>query len=278
MPYGLRDTSTKPVIGTTDFTISVTNQDNNPQATPVIELVEGQKSDIQVQLYDSNGNYLSIPDNHTVSLKVTNRPLSWSITKTGTVEDEDTGLVKFSFTSSNTETVGIFDSFLYVTNSDAAIVFSCKYFLVINGGLESNGAGPIGIADIRMFLRDSNPTDNTLLMSFEFSDSEIVSAIRLCIDQFNHTFFPHTSYTPSSFPYRYPWIKGACGHLLQIASNAYARNNLKYNAGDGSVDDKNKMQEYMTLANLYTAEWREFIEVVKRDLSIKRSWGISRGV
>ena len=97
--------------------------------------------------------------------------------------------------------------------------------------------------------------------------------MRLPIDEFNEKYQPKTRYSPRSFPFRYHWLRATSGYLLEIAARGYARDRLAYSAGGVSVDDKNKMQDYMLLGKDLLAEWRQFIKETKVEMNVAQGWG-----
>jgi hypothetical protein len=124
-------------------------------------------------------------------------------------------------------------------------------------------------------MRDVCITQNILINALEFSDEEIITAIKKPVDEFNALYQPKTSYTVSSFPgrWRFFWMNAVIGYLLRIAALSYSRNHLPYSTGGISVDDKNKANEYLTQSSMYLGEWRDFIKNTKLEINIGNGFG-----
>jgi len=124
-------------------------------------------------------------------------------------------------------------------------------------------------AEIRMALRDECPSDNFLLDELEFTDAEIMWAIRRPIDEWNETPPPvYNNMTPMTFPYRYHWVGAVIGELYLSAAAHYRRNRLPYNAAGMAVDDKNKSNEYETIGQNRRQEWVQWMKHKKIELNV----------
>lgn len=200
------------------------------------------------------------------------RPLAET---TATATTAATGRVSFTVPSCVASAAGIYRFEVALVQDEACceILFSDSGVLIVEDGMwgdQNQQGGPPSLEDIRMALRDRG-VENDLLQDVEFDDAEIVHCLVAPVRQFNETPPPLTIFTTSSFPYRYHWTLAAAGELLRIAAHHYLRNKLQAQSGQLSVDDKNKNQEYMQLAELYRREWMEFI--VQRKVSLNATQG-----
>lgn len=138
--------------------------------------------------------------------------------------------------------------------------------------VRSNG---LTIAEVRYALMDRCPVDNFLLDNVEFDDSIIMWAMRRPIDKWNESapILRRYTYTPANFPWRYYWVNGVMGELLKAAGRNYSRNNLRYQGGGLSVNDKDKAQEYMAFGNELQAEYDDWMMRTKIALNASQAWG-----
>lgn len=182
---------------------------------------------------------------------------------TGTVTSAETGVVEFDVGTDATNVPGIFLAEAAVFNGDGDIVFVNQFYLVVNRGitglrLEQNG--PPSIAEIRLHLRDSDAKENELLEAVQFDLAEIALAIERPILYWNETPPPISQrYTTDTFPFRYHWLEAIVGQLYMMAAHWYRRNQMPYQAGNVSVDDMNKSQEYEQIGQLRWKTYREWV-------------------
>ncbi|MFC1453579.1 hypothetical protein ACFLQL_00175 [Verrucomicrobiota bacterium] len=127
--------------------------------------------------------------------------------------------------------------------------------------------------DIRIWLRDTDPTANKLLDDYEFTPEEIRTAMTLCVDYFNETHPMVAYYDYDKFPYRYHLLMGTCANLLFIAANAYRRNKLKYSIPGGAIDDQNKDPEYDKAGERLWKQYKEWVMITKRTININQGFG-----
>ncbi len=275
-----RDTSSPMVTGASNLNLQNAPNDTDPSIKPVIEVMSGQKTGIDIQLFDSSGSAITIPESGvTVKFHAATSPKRYSFTKTVDITGHAEGKVSFTLKSSNTARPGIYDSILYAQDSNGDILANTGYWLIINKDPFSNTklGGPVSLAEVRLFLRDNNRGRNLLLGDFEFGDHEIIAAMMMPINEFNETNPPRTNYTPSTFPYRYHWIKATAGYLLESAANRYERNRLSYRADDVMIDDQAKAETYLGISSRYLDEWKNFVREEKYRLNVSNFWGSTRG-
>lgn len=122
---------------------------------------------------------------------------------------------------------------------------------------------PISIAEIRLMNRDLDPDANELLLTYEFDDTEIAFAIMRPVDEWNEALPPVKTYTAATFPYREHWRKATIGYLMRTAGRKYLRDDLQYNAGGLSIDDRKKHETYNRLATELINEWRAWMKAEK---------------
>lgn len=127
--------------------------------------------------------------------------------------------------------------------------------------------------EVRIFLRDADPSANILLDDFEFTAEEIRTAMNLAVDKWNDT--PPDIYRMDydHFPYRSILLLGVASNLLYMAARRYARNSLQINAGGTSVNDQAKAAEYDQASERLRQEYLQAIRMKKRELNTGLGWG-----
>jgi hypothetical protein len=139
-----------------------------------------------------------------------------------------------------------------------------------------SGTGPITIPEIRLGLDDLEMSEVSLLDGQEFSDVQILYAIRQVVDMWNETLPPVALYSTENFPFRYHWIKGTIAHLYRMRAHKYRRNQLAYSAGGVTIDDQNKSAEYQAIADQLMQELKEWMrnEKVRQNMSMAWATGL----
>lgn len=127
--------------------------------------------------------------------------------------------------------------------------------------------------EVRIFLRDTDPSANILIDDYEFSSEEIRTAMNMAMDRWND--MPPDIYRGDydAFPYRSIFLLGVSSYLLSIAANRYRRNSLQINAGGTSVNDQEKAGQYDQAAARLRDEYLQMIRMKKRELNSELGWG-----
>ena len=195
----------------------------------------------------------------------------------GTVVNPALGQVQATLTAAIVQNPGVFYAEFGITSPvDGSLVFSNTFFLFIEpsqfGALQS-GTGPLTIAEIRLYLRDVDPVGNLWLASFEWDVAEIAACILRPIREFNEAPPPLTvQFNTKTFPYRDNWTRGAAGYMLRLAADWYRRVHLPYQAGNLSIDDKNKFQIYDERGKELIEEWRKWMTWKKIELNCNAAY------
>ena len=128
--------------------------------------------------------------------------------------------------------------------------------------------------DVRIWLRDNDPSANLLLDDFEFSAEEIRTAMTLAIDYYNDQPPYIGNYDYDKFPYRSKLLCGTCANLLFMAANRFRRNALQYNAGGLTVADQSKYTQYDQAGSRLWQEYTTWVTMHKRSVNIENGWAI----
>lgn len=200
----------------------------------------------------------------------------------GTIVDPDQGKVVFHIDHRHTSCIGVFLAEVALFRGDLNMD-SWKLYVMVEPsvfGVGYTGDGMITIPEVRLALNDEMPSDNYLLDACEFRDAQILAAIRYPIDLWNSLlpFDPGYRFNLQNFPYRYPWLRCATGHLLEMAAHSYRRNDLPTSAGGVTVRDKAKAPEYEAKGKELILEFRQWAQDFKASMSVRDCWGtISSG-
>jgi len=251
--------------------------------TPSIRMSQGQQITHSIIVRDIDGNAVDL-DDYVTGTYLNSSSSSWSIepnnrldvkmavsqamnsstteyTLTGTITDRDTGAVDFLFTPTETSKHGIFTASVGVFYDDILRHQIMFYIEIAPTNFSTNSTGPISIAEVRMDLMDVCPDANYLLDDLEFTDADIVHAMRKAVDVYNDALPPIGGYTYDSFPFRSLHLKGTVTYLLKAIAHKYRRNALHYSAGGIAIKDQEKHSEYYNIAK---HEEKEYLEMVER--------------
>ena len=201
----------------------------------------------------------------------------WKIEKRLRVEDAAQGLFSFTFTAKDYEQgfrrcAGVYLAEVVLKDDHNVTRLSEFRYLQVAPTLEYMNEGAITIPEIRMALLDFG-CSNTLLDDVEFTDTEIMFAIRRPIDRWNETTPNLILYSPATFPWREHWMIGTVGYLLRMAAHKYRRNNLTYQASGMSVADQDKFNQYEAIAKDRIAEYDEWMRNKKIEINVANAYG-----
>lgn len=127
--------------------------------------------------------------------------------------------------------------------------------------------------DVRRILRDF-PEANNLLDDYEFSPEEIRTSMTLAVDEWNDMPPSLINYTVDDFPFRSIYLRATLAYLMRTAAYAFARNNLSYTAGGGSVADQDKAPIYHKTADQLLGQALDQMRQKKNEINLDAAWGI----
>lgn len=193
----------------------------------------------------------------------------------GTWDPVNRGVVVFELDESTTSQPGVYlcDVGHFVADTHLIETWPCYLMVEANAFDALAGDGPLTVAELRMGLLDFAPDEVSLLDSMEFSDNQLIHAIKRVVDIWNEAPPDVGYYSVQTFPYRHNWIVGATGILFDMAATKYRRNYLAYSAGGVSIDDKTKAQEYQQAGAARMAEFRDWMAREKMRYQIITGWG-----
>jgi len=141
--------------------------------------------------------------------------------------------------------------------------------------MPTGNTGYITEMDVRIWMRDADPSGNLLLNDFEFGTEEIRTAATLAVDYWNETppSLSGAQYTMYNFPYRYHHLMGTTANLLFIAAHLFRRNRLPSQISGGTVDDQNKFNEYDSAGARLWEQYKQWCALKKREINTQRGWG-----
>lgn len=174
---------------------------------------------------------------------------------------------------------GVYVAEIGILNEDEELIgLNRCYVLVRKNSWAATGTpkGPPDLDSIRLSLRDNDFVDNELIDAYGFDLAEICTAITQSVLRWNETppDLARARYNTQTFPYRDIWLVGIRAYLFNLAEEYYRRNHLQYNAGNTSIDDKNRHREY---GQAFLSTTKQFIDEVQRKkvaLNIAGGFGI----
>lgn len=125
---------------------------------------------------------------------------------------------------------------------------------------------------IRLFLSDT-PEANRLLRTEESSDSQILLAMGMVLDDWNISDPSRRTFTYDTFPSLNMMLYGSMIHLLRMAGIYNSRNKLNYSAGGLTVNLHDKGQEYMSWLAQIKAEYEQQKVALLRRMNISNALG-----
>lgn len=139
----------------------------------------------------------------------------------------------------------------------------------ISSDLSQRNLGPPTLEEIRLSMRDNAPADNMLLDDVEFDAAEISQAVLRPVRRWNEIPPPiQPLMTTKTFPFREMWLLGIQAYLFEMVSHHYRRNQLAYNAGGVSLDDKNKEKQYREASMQLMQQFNEMLRAKKMEINI----------
>lgn len=255
---------------------------------PFLSVVTGSNATLTIELKTQvdGGDPVDLSGVDHVQFVAKEMPFTpeYYVNQGATIVDGTGGVVSVTLTPDQLKYAGIWPASLITcstpatSNTPGEIIEEFSCWLYVKRSLTSliDDNRPITIPEIRMALRDTSPSYNTLLEDLEFSDEEIVYAMMRPIEEWNEG-TPHLeqyTYTPGTFPFRENWRKATIGYLLKTAAYHYQRNYVPYSAAGVSFDDKNKARQYFETGEQALNEWRQFVLSKKRELNMGLCFGV----
>lgn len=205
------------------------------------------------------------------------------------VNNGQAGEVRVNLTPKDTHRPGVyFGEFAMIecknpledpVTDDTIVVFSNKIYVIIGRNLWNNRmngmapAGPPSISEIRMHLRDTDPSESYLLDNVAFSDEEIAQCIYMPVQYWNEIPPPIGIHNTNTFPYRYHWLMAIAGYLFLMVAEQQRRNNLTYSAGGVQVNDQNREPNYEKAAQTRLQEFKDFVTRKKSEINLENAYG-----
>jgi len=128
--------------------------------------------------------------------------------------------------------------------------------------------------EVRLFLQDREEL-NPLLLGIRFTPEMIEQAMINTVDYYNLMNPPlGHMYSIESFPYRSLLLLGTAAYLLRSGAINEAANQLSYSADGIQVNDKDKAQIFMSLAQNLQQEFKELGQQIKMNQNIAQIYGV----
>lgn len=198
---------------------------------------------------------------------------------TGDILDFAAGDVLFHLIPEQLQQAGIYDAAIGLFRGEV-LQQQWPLYLSIEQSLfsatqSSSKRGVISIPEIRLSLRDLDPSFNDVMEELEFKDAEIMACIRRPVDMWNEflPFEPQLQFRYDNFPFRGNWLRAATGYLLEIAAHWYRRNDIPISAGGVQIQDRNKHLTYEPKAQELISDFQTWGKQYKAALSARMAFG-----
>lgn len=260
--------------------------------TPVIRMSQEEKREINIVLRDENGNAVDLTELIEVEYGSSSsaaggsgdleirlaashclNATSVSFEMIGKVTDIENGGVRFKFKPAFNATPGIFVASIGVFSLGYLKFQQMFYLEFMPTNFTLSTGGPITVPEVRMEMMDMCPDANYLLDELEFTDAEIIHAMRWYVDRFNEMNPPIGGYAYDAFPFRAMWMTGTAAHLLKMVAHRYRRNALRYNAGGISIQDQEKWKDYEQIADHEETKALDWAHDKKIAMNIRAGYG-----
>lgn len=248
---------------------------------PVIETLDKAYRDWRVFLKEDPGESSAPIDLTGVTkvlfvVKETNRHDTVTLNKEAFVMNPTEGLIYLEILPGEIPCPGLwYGAFQLYNDSDYLIgEYVCRV-MVNRSAMSTARWTPLMVSEVREFLMDRCSEDNRLLLSKQFTNSQIINAMATAVDEWNDTPPSLGYYSPVTFPWPRPLMIGTAAQLLQSLSFNQVRNNATYQGGNLTVSDSDKGPAYAQMAEQLKGEWRTWIASKKREINIAQGWGSS---
>ena len=133
---------------------------------------------------------------------------------------------------------------------------------------------PLTIAQVRMEVYDTSGQQNQLLNDLQFSDIVIARCMDRAVQDWNQM-PPQLSrdLSVSNFPFKSNLCTGASGYLFRMAGYRYTRNQMRHSNAGLTLDDNDKGQLYMQMAQAALQQWKAWVQAKKSQLNMLQCMG-----
>ena len=192
--------------------------------------------------------------------------------------DPTTGKVTLEFTADDTKYPGVWEAAFQLLTVNDEVQTEFRVFLELQKGMHyeiSSRIDPITIGEVRMAIYDRCPQDNDFLDDVEFTDTEILYAIRRIVDLWNEEkpVIVGAMYTMATFPYRYHGVNAACGELMKMKGIQLMRNKMAFSTGTGKIDDKERANPYIQIGTELIEDYRRWMRTEKARINANNCFG-----
>lgn len=134
---------------------------------------------------------------------------------------------------------------------------------------------PVSIDDMRAFMLDQTPAQNSALNALEFSDFAILEGLAQAVDYFNSQppRIDGVSFSPVFFPWGYQLKQGTAAQLLRTAARNKMRNEVDVNAGGVQVNFEVRWKNYETVGKEMWTEFQRFTQVKRNEIDMNMCYG-----
>lgn len=242
----------------------------------------GQSLTLDIVLVDEEGNIILLGENSSVKIRYSEAvTFDKLIEETGYLGfDPSTGTVQLTIPDSVISLPGVYlcstGIFLNINNTNKLIATKNIWLYNEPSVWADNiyGCALPTWEELKLLLRDSSPVENELLGKLFYDIEEVAQAAVETVRYWNDVPPPIAYHTTKTFPFGAIWRLGIRYYLSEIVLEWFRKNRLPYSAGGISVDDMNKLQEYMMVQQQVGNEFRNM--VLRQKVRMNLSYGFGK--
>ena len=138
-------------------------------------------------------------------------------------------------------------------------------------------AMPPALDDVRLSLRDNDPSENELIENYDFGLPELCYAAIRVVRFWNNTPPLIAPVSTQSLTNSEIWMLGTQLFLFELAEEHYRRNRLPYAAGQTQLDDKAKEENYNKAYQDRYQRFRQLVMHTKAAINLGRGFNSLAG-
>jgi len=234
-------------------------------------------------VFDSEDTLTESSSSGTITYSIKARFREASLVQTTTYEVDcvifraEEGIVRAPLPEQVSDATGIWLMEVGIFNEDDELILTNEVYVYnVHSAFGAGGTpGPPTIDDVRLSLRDADPVMNELLDNYDFDLAEIAhAAVRVV--QFWRDQPPSVAaanYSTRTFPFREIWLTGIQLFCFETAEEGYRRNRLPYQAGNVTIDDKNRHRDYKAAWQERFQRFRQLVMHQKSRINAQHGFG-----
>lgn len=273
----------------------------SPEVVPTVSVPRGGRRVWDMQLFGRDQEALDLtsaqvigaacldgteifPDGHqpndlTIAIRLIVRdPLNDQlplIDITGELLDTNPGHVRFLLSPDETAVAGTFEGQVGLF-ADAQLMETWPVLVEISENLfAAESSSPrLSINWIRQSLKDLQPSEFGLRDTTEFSDQQVMNAVRRAVDRYNLVPPYSISAKVEDFPSREMLLVGTQAYLFESEAAALNRDFVSMSGARTRTDEQQRAQIYLQIAAQKLQEFEQWAYALKSALDSDNGWAV----